>query len=181
MQHPLWREDGSVVYNCCWPSPAQLFSCSSPAGLITIFHCLRFETPPTWRMRSPSDRVALDFLFVASYDWQGYGGGIGTRLPRNRTYSQTNSPRYAAPARIAQKIFLPLLRVLSFPGKQRVHRAVPQQRLLYCRLFTQLLLGNGFTCHSTSYIETRTWSSWMLHRSNGVHTDASESYDCKSV
>jgi hypothetical protein len=20
---PLWREDGSVVHNCCWPSPAQ--------------------------------------------------------------------------------------------------------------------------------------------------------------
>jgi hypothetical protein len=22
MQHPLWWEDGAVVYNCCWPSPA---------------------------------------------------------------------------------------------------------------------------------------------------------------
>jgi hypothetical protein len=22
---PLWREDGSVVYCCCWPSPAQSF------------------------------------------------------------------------------------------------------------------------------------------------------------
>jgi hypothetical protein len=29
-----------LVYNCCWSSPAQ-------------FYCLRFETPPTWRARSP--------------------------------------------------------------------------------------------------------------------------------
>jgi hypothetical protein len=49
----LWREDGSVVYNCSWPSPAQPFSGPSPVGLVTIFYCLRFETfipsPPTTR------------------------------------------------------------------------------------------------------------------------------------
>jgi hypothetical protein len=39
----------SVVYNCCWPSPAYLFSGPSPAGLMTTFYCLRFETPRTWR------------------------------------------------------------------------------------------------------------------------------------
>jgi hypothetical protein len=33
-------------------------------GLVTIFYCLRFETS----------------LFVASYDTQGYGGGIRPRL-----------------------------------------------------------------------------------------------------
>jgi hypothetical protein len=60
----LWREDGSVVYNCCWPSPAQSFSGPSPMGLVTIFYSLRFETS----------------LFVASYDSQGYGGGIRPRL-----------------------------------------------------------------------------------------------------
>jgi hypothetical protein len=53
MQRPLWREDGSVVYNCCWPSPAQAFLGPSPAGLMTIFYCPRFETPWTWRARSP--------------------------------------------------------------------------------------------------------------------------------
>jgi hypothetical protein len=26
MWHTLWGEDGSVVYNCCWSSPAQSFS-----------------------------------------------------------------------------------------------------------------------------------------------------------
>jgi hypothetical protein len=40
------------------------FSCLSPVGLVTVFHCLRFEIS----------------LFVASYDWQGYGGGIRPRL-----------------------------------------------------------------------------------------------------
>jgi hypothetical protein len=60
----LWREDGFVVYNCCWPSPAHSFSGPTPVRLVTIFYCLRFETS----------------LFVASHDSQGNGGGIRTRL-----------------------------------------------------------------------------------------------------
>jgi hypothetical protein len=40
----LWREDGSVLYICCWPLPAQSFFDPSPLGLATIFYCLRFET-----------------------------------------------------------------------------------------------------------------------------------------
>jgi hypothetical protein len=57
------REDGSVVYNCCWPSPAQSFSGPSPVELLRISYCLRFETS----------------FIVASYNSQGYGGGIQTR------------------------------------------------------------------------------------------------------
>jgi hypothetical protein len=64
VRHSLCREDGCVVYNCCWPSPAQSFSGPSPLGLATIFYCLRFETS----------------LYVASYNSQGYGVGIRTRL-----------------------------------------------------------------------------------------------------
>jgi hypothetical protein len=30
----------------------QPFLVLSPAGLMTIFYCLRFETPPTWRART---------------------------------------------------------------------------------------------------------------------------------
>jgi hypothetical protein len=56
--------------------------------LMTTFYCLRFETSSTWRARyiSPKNRVAqlypqgTKFLFVASYDSQGYGGGIRPRL-----------------------------------------------------------------------------------------------------
>jgi hypothetical protein len=61
---PLWREDGSVLCNCYWSSPAQSFSGPSPVGLVAIFYCLRFETS----------------LFVASYDSQGHGWGIRPRL-----------------------------------------------------------------------------------------------------
>jgi hypothetical protein len=64
MRRCLWREDESVGYSCCWPSPAQSFSGPSPMGLATIFYCLRFETS----------------LFVASYDSQGYDGRIQLRL-----------------------------------------------------------------------------------------------------
>jgi hypothetical protein len=61
----MWgRQDGSVVYNCCWASPAQSFSGPSPVGLVTIFYCPIFEIS----------------LFVDAYDSQGYGGGIRSRL-----------------------------------------------------------------------------------------------------
>jgi hypothetical protein len=63
----LLREDASVIYNCSWLPPEQSFSCPSPMGLVTIFYCLRFDTS----------------LFVASYDSQGYGGGIWPRLHRD--------------------------------------------------------------------------------------------------
>jgi hypothetical protein len=53
MKHPPWREDGSVFYNCCRPSPAKSFSGPSPAGLMTTFDCLRFETLPAWWASSP--------------------------------------------------------------------------------------------------------------------------------
>jgi hypothetical protein len=67
------------------------FSGPSPAGLMTAFYCLGLETPPTWRARSPyfispRNRMArlypqaMGSLFVASYDSQGYGGGIRLRL-----------------------------------------------------------------------------------------------------
>jgi hypothetical protein len=58
--HPLCREDGSAVYNCCWPSPAQSYSSPSPSELV-----LRFETPPTWRARSP-------YLYPPGRGWPNY-------------------------------------------------------------------------------------------------------------
>jgi hypothetical protein len=44
MCHRLWREDESVAENCCWSSPAQSYSGSSPAGLMTTFYSLTFGT-----------------------------------------------------------------------------------------------------------------------------------------
>jgi hypothetical protein len=45
VRRPLRREDRSVVNHCCWPSPTESFSGLSSAGLMTIFYCLRFDTP----------------------------------------------------------------------------------------------------------------------------------------
>jgi hypothetical protein len=69
--HPLWRENGSVIY----------FS---------------YETPPTWRARSPylyppRNRVAqlysrtMSSVLVASYGSQGYSGDIVILFHTNRT------------------------------------------------------------------------------------------------
>jgi hypothetical protein len=91
LRHPLWREDGSVVYSCCWSSPEQSFSGPSPAGLMTIFYSLRFDSPPKLEGQvpvfiSPRNRVTQLYpqaqvsLFVAFYDSQVYSGGIRTSL-----------------------------------------------------------------------------------------------------
>jgi hypothetical protein len=62
---PLSREGGYVVYNCCWPSPAQSFSDPHSTGPMTIFYSLRFETPPTWRARSA-------YLYPPGTRWPSY-------------------------------------------------------------------------------------------------------------
>jgi hypothetical protein len=89
----LWRDDESVVYNCCWPLPAQSFSGPSPVGLVTVFYCLRFETSH----------------FVA-YHSQGYGGGIRPPPPHpTGSCGREYGPRYVALVWTAQKTPLPLL------------------------------------------------------------------------
>jgi hypothetical protein len=57
--------NGSVVYNCCWASPAQSFSSLSAAGLMITFDGLRLETAPTWRTRSP-------YLYPTRTGWPSY-------------------------------------------------------------------------------------------------------------
>jgi hypothetical protein len=47
----LWQEDGSVVCNCCWASPALSFSGLSRRTR-DHFYYLKFETPLIWRTRS---------------------------------------------------------------------------------------------------------------------------------
>jgi hypothetical protein len=60
-----WRDDRPVVYNCCWLSPAQSCLVPRPTGLMTIFYCLRFETPRTWWSRSP-------YLYPPGTGWPSY-------------------------------------------------------------------------------------------------------------
>jgi hypothetical protein len=52
MWSALSDERTSLLFNFCWPSPAQPLSGSSPEGLITMFYSLRFEAS----------------FFIASYD-----------------------------------------------------------------------------------------------------------------
>jgi hypothetical protein len=47
------------------PSAAQSFSGPTPTGLVTTFYCLRFETLPTWRARSP-------YLHPPGTGWPSY-------------------------------------------------------------------------------------------------------------
>jgi hypothetical protein len=93
--------DERTDYNFCWSSPAQSFLALSPPGIMTTFHSLGFDIPPTWRVRYPviiSSRNRVDQLYlqvpgslsVASCDSQGYGGGTRTR-PHTRSSSSLKS------------------------------------------------------------------------------------------
>jgi hypothetical protein len=67
MGSSLWWEDGSVVYNC--PLQSSHFRVRAPWDL--------------WSYFTVSDETSL---FVASYDSQGYGGGIRPRLYTEYVY-----------------------------------------------------------------------------------------------
>jgi hypothetical protein len=54
---PLRREVRSVVFSCCYASPAKSFQGLCPTGLLTLFYCLDFETPV---FISPTNRVVKD-------------------------------------------------------------------------------------------------------------------------
>jgi hypothetical protein len=102
----LWRENGSVIYNCYWSSLAQSFSGPSPLGLVTIFYCLRFETS----------------LSVASYHSQGHGGGIRRRL-------HTGFPL----ANVKVKVKDTLRPTLSRPPCRGIkHPSGAQDQIFYC-------------------------------------------------
>jgi hypothetical protein len=80
----------NLLYNCFWSLPEQSLLGRSPAEPTTIFYCLIWDSSnleaqvPVFI--SPRNKVAqlypraLGFLFVASYDSQGSGGGILIRL-----------------------------------------------------------------------------------------------------
>jgi hypothetical protein len=136
MLHPLWREDGSLIYSCCWHSPAQSLSCPSPSRLMTTFYCLKFETSPTWRARSPpylhppgngwsgytSKHQTLGSLFVASYDSQGYGGGIRPRLHTGKLlYDDRKSVRVGPNIKHRFQQFLSCCVGYLFPRKPVCH------------------------------------------------------------
>jgi hypothetical protein len=135
---PYVREDGSVVQNCCWPSPAQSFSGPSPAVLMTILYCLRFETLPTWRARSP-------YLYPPGTGWPGYTPGhwvpfssppttrrttmevFDPSSTRDLNYSCLSCPPYSSFDRTGWRIpfaTVPLfLQAYPLP-RERVYRAV---------------------------------------------------------
>jgi hypothetical protein len=123
----LWREEGSVVYDCCWTSPAQSFLGPSPAGLITTFYCPSFEDSTTWSARSL-------YLYPPGAGWPSYNPRqwvpFSSPPTTHRDTVEVFDPastlekctyriysiRYIVPARIAKKISLPLSHVLLCRG-----------------------------------------------------------------
>jgi hypothetical protein len=80
---PIWPEDGSAIYCCCLSSPVQSLGTHGNNLLSQFF---RLPEPRGPGPRIPRNSVshlyprAQGSLFVTSYDLQGYGGDILTRL-----------------------------------------------------------------------------------------------------
>jgi hypothetical protein len=83
----LRQEDKYDVYNCCWPSSAQLSLRPSPAGLMAIFYCLRFDIPPTWRARFP-------YLYPPGTGWPSYTPGHWVPFPSPLTTRRATAEVY---------------------------------------------------------------------------------------
>jgi hypothetical protein len=128
-RRPLWREDGLVtyLYNCFWALPEQWLSNPNPAKFTIILYHLICDSPnlkgqfpvficPRNREAQLCPR-ALPSLFVASYDSQGYGAGILTRL-KSKSHVTTDSrsvsmSRCRAHSGTCDQILLSVQRVMS--------------------------------------------------------------------
>jgi hypothetical protein len=73
-----YSDQGSVIYCCCWSSPAQSRSGMSPTGLNPYFIVPVLETPSTWRSRSP-------YLYPAGTEWSRYTPGHWVSFPSSLT------------------------------------------------------------------------------------------------
>jgi hypothetical protein len=73
---PFWREDGSVVYNCCWSSPAQSSSGPSPAGFMTSYF-----TVSDPRLPQPGGQVPV-FISPRNREAQLYPQALGSLFLR---------------------------------------------------------------------------------------------------
>jgi hypothetical protein len=147
---PLWRENGSVFCICCWPLPAQSFLGPSPLGLATIFYCLRFETS----------------LFVTSYDSQGHGGGIRSRLHTGRI--QNNAFNISSlPGNVFTELLLSIDKEihrqthrLSFNTTRTAQKMTRSTILLLSRVFIAARTYLPGRCLATIYRQTDGRDLW---------------------
>jgi hypothetical protein len=155
---PTWRTRFPFLYplGSGWPSYSHRHCVPFSSPLTTRRITVEVFDPASTRLNYNS-KSEPELLYDLWFTANKFILASGPLRHTTRNFFQLNSCistgllvlRYIAPARTTQKTFLKLLCVYSLLEKQRVHRAVLQQRLLYCRLFTQLLPGNGSRCYNT--------------------------------
>jgi hypothetical protein len=74
----LWRENGSVVYNCCWSMPAQSFSGPSLVEPAAIFYYLKFEI--SFFVAPTSRRATVEVFHPASTRDTAWTKNFGKKL-----------------------------------------------------------------------------------------------------
>jgi hypothetical protein len=114
--HPLWWEDVSVIYNCCWPSPAHSHLGPGFPGVHAHILLCQIQDSPNLGGQvlvfiSPRYRVAqlppqaLGYYFV-TYNSLGYGGGIQTCRHMGCLRTSFNDPHHIASGQTARRLLL---------------------------------------------------------------------------
>jgi hypothetical protein len=126
----------SVIYNWCWPSPAQSFLGLSLVGLTTMFYCLRFDTPqlggPGPHIYIPQEQgnpvipLGTGFPFSCLLWLAGLWWRYSNPPPRRDNSTELLVVINKVPAWTTHKKSLSLWRVLSLLEETTCpHRAVP--------------------------------------------------------
>jgi hypothetical protein len=102
-------------YNCCWALPEQSLSGPTPAELTTIFYSLIWDSLNLqgqipvfifpWNREAQLYPRALSSLSVVSYDLQGWGGGILTRLHTGLIRKRVSMVSFNPPKDISEEYF----------------------------------------------------------------------------
>jgi hypothetical protein len=105
------EDDGSVVYSCCWALASAVILWSEPRGTRDLFYCIRFETRPTWKSRSP-------YFYPPGTRWPSYIPRHWVRSSHTQSYittdSQSASPSWCQAAIWDPRPIFPILSLSIF-------------------------------------------------------------------
>jgi hypothetical protein len=128
---PLETHDQRFFFqlNSCCNSP-YVTSSLTRRWVCLVWICLAFRQVYNSHMQHATEKSSFRTIYTRK---SSVSPGITEQIMpilrilcyNGRLSIDTTSPRYRALARTARKSSLPLLRILSLPGKQRVHRDVP--------------------------------------------------------
>jgi hypothetical protein len=155
MEHSVWREDGSIDYNCCWFRQCSHSQVRVPRESWPHF-TVWLNAASTCRPRSPYlypqeqggpvIPTGTGFLFVASYDSQGCGGGIRPRLHTGSTDLSKSKSKSKSKLCYDRRFFRPVSLGVKHPSEAYDQIFITVRQLQAC-WYGALSLTRGRVYH----------------------------------